>query len=287
MSHTTNPSYVTRLMKERGFNTKKRFGQNFLIDQNIVERIIACADLQQNEWALEIGPGLGALTVHLAKGAAHVLAMEIDTSLVAILRETAANPKTTIYEGDALNADWGQLLKDAGWQGESLKLVANLPYYLTTPLVMKALEGDLPFTSMVVMVQKEVATRMLASPGSKDVGILSFAVQYYAQGRLAMNVPRTVFLPAPNVDSAVVELTLRPPIVDAPKDELFAVIRAGFGQRRKTLRNSLRSLLDDWDISRETLDQAMLQAKLDPRIRAEQLSLEDFSTLTKELLKGG
>jgi 16S rRNA (adenine1518-N6/adenine1519-N6)-dimethyltransferase len=286
MSHTTNPSYVARLMKERGFSTKKRFGQNFLIDQNIAGRIIATANLQKNEWALEIGPGLGALTVHLAAQAAHVLAMEIDTSLVAILRETLENPQTTIWEGDALAADWRELLQDAGWQGQPLKLVANLPYYLTTPLVMKALESGLPFRSIVVMVQKEVATRMLASPGSKDVGVLSFAVQYYARGRLAMNVPKTVFLPAPDVESAVVELVLRPPEVDAPKDALFAVIRSGFGQRRKTLRNSLRPLLEEWGLSPEAFDQAMLQAKLDPQIRAERLSLEDFSTLTKELLKG-
>lgn len=286
MSHTTNPSYVTRLMKEWGFSTKKRFGQNFLIDQNIVERIISCANLQEDEWALEIGPGLGALTVHLARMAAHVLAMEIDTSLVAILKETIASPKTTIWEGDALEANWGNLLKEAGWRGQPLKLVANLPYYLTTPLVMKALESDLPFTSMVVMVQKEVATRMLASPGSKDIGVLSFAVQYYAEGRLAMNVPRTVFLPAPAVDSAVVELKLRPPTVDAPRDALFSVIRAGFGQRRKTLRNSLRPLLDEWGIDSETLDQAFLSVNLDPQIRAERLSLEDFSELTKQLLKG-
>ncbi|NLL48486.1 MAG: 16S rRNA (adenine(1518)-N(6)/adenine(1519)-N(6))-dimethyltransferase RsmA [Firmicutes bacterium] len=286
MSHTTNPSYVTRLMKERGFSTKKRFGQNFLIDQNIVERIISCANLQAHEWALEIGPGLGALTVHLARQAAHVLAMEIDTSLVAILKDTVAGPKATIWEGDALGANWGELLQEAGWQGQPLKLVANLPYYLTTPLVMKALESDLPFTSMVVMVQKEVATRMLASPGSKDVGVLSFAVQYYATGRLALNVPRTVFLPAPAVDSAVVELTLRPPTIDAPRDALFAVIRAGFGQRRKTLRNSLKPLLEEWGLEPEDLDQAFQKIDLDPQTRAERLSLEDFSALTKELLKG-
>ncbi len=286
MSQITNPSYVTRLMKERGFNTKKRFGQNFLIDQNIVERIIQTADIQANEWALEIGPGLGALTVHLEKRAAHVLAMEIDTSLVAILRETIETPKATIWEGDALGADWGELLRNAGWQGERLKLVANLPYYLTTPLIMKALESELPFASLVVMVQKEVATRMLAPAGGKDFGILSLAVQYYAVGRLAMNVPRTVFLPAPAVDSAVVELKPRPPQVDAPREELFAVIRAGFGQRRKTVRNSLKPLMKVWELTDEALDQAFLRAQIEPTLRAERLSLEDLSRLTKELLKG-
>lgn len=286
MSQNTNPSYVTRLMKEWGFNTKKRFGQNFLIDQNIVERIIQTADIRANEWALEIGPGLGALTVHLAKGAAHTVAMEIDTALVDILRETIESPKITIWEGDALDADWEELLKGAGWQGEPLKLVANLPYYLTTPLIMKALESELPFVSLVVMVQKEVATRMLAASGSKDFGILSLAVQYYAEGRLAMNVPRTVFLPAPTVDSAVVELKPRPPQVDAPRAELFAVIRAGFGQRRKQVRNTLRPLAQEWGLTDEKLDRALQQAKIEPTLRAERLSLEDLSRLTKELLKG-
>ena len=286
MSHITNPSYVTRIMKERGFNTKKRFGQNFLIDQNIVEKIMQNADVKEGEWALEIGPGLGALTVHLAERADHVVAMEIDTALVTILKETLDSPKTTIWEGDALRANWGELLQSAGWQGQPLKLVANLPYYLTTPLIMKALESDLSFVSMVVMVQKEVATRMLASVGSKDFGILSLAVQYYAQGRLAMNVPRTVFLPSPAVDSAVVELKPRLPEVDAPRAELFAVMRAGFGQRRKTVRNALKTIAEEWDLSPEMLDQALLRASIKPTLRAEQLSLSDFSMLTKELLKG-
>lgn len=286
MSQITNPSYVTRLMQERGFNTKKRFGQNFLIDQNIVERIIQTAHIQANEWALEIGPGLGALTVHLGAGAAHVLAMEIDSALVAILRDTILSPKVTIWEGDALGADWRELLQTAGWQGEPLKLVANLPYYLTTPLIMKALESELPFASLVVMVQKEVATRMLAAAGSKDFGILSLAVQYYAEGRLAMNVPRTVFIPAPAVDSAVVELIPRPPQVDAPREALFAVIRAGFGQRRKTIRNTLRPLVQEWGLTDEALDQALLKAQIEPTLRAERLSLEDLNRLTKEILKG-
>jgi 16S rRNA (adenine1518-N6/adenine1519-N6)-dimethyltransferase len=273
-------------MKERGFSTKKRFGQNFLIDQNIVERIIQTADVRRGEWALEIGPGLGALTVHLGERADHVVAMEIDTALVAILRETLDNPQTTIWEGDALDANWKELLQNAGWEGQPLKLVANLPYYLTTPLIMKALESDLPFASMVVMVQKEVATRMLASAGSKDFGVLSLAVQYYAEGRLAMNVPRTVFIPAPAVDSAVVELGPRTPEVDAPRGELFAVIRAGFGQRRKTVRNALKTIVDEWDLSPELLDEALKKANIEPNVRAERLSLEDFSSLTKELLKG-
>ncbi|MDI9484862.1 MAG: 16S rRNA (adenine(1518)-N(6)/adenine(1519)-N(6))-dimethyltransferase RsmA [Bacillota bacterium] len=286
MSRITSPSYVTAVMKRRGFSTKKRFGQNFLIDQNIVDRIIQCANLQAGEWALEIGPGLGALTVHLGELADHAVAIEIDTVLVDILRDTLDSDGITIWSGDALEEDWEEILRSCGWQGQPLKLVANLPYYLTTPLIMKALESELPFASLVVMVQKEVALRMQASPGSKDFGVLSLAVQYYSECRLVMNVPRTVFIPAPAVDSAVVELLPRVPEVDAPREELFAVIRAGFGQRRKTVRNALKPLADDWGITPEQLDQAFLQAEIDSAQRAEKLSLEDFSRLTKELLKG-
>ncbi len=286
MSQITNPSYVTRIMKERGFSTKKRFGQNFLIDQNIVDRIIQSADLKPGEWVLEIGPGLGALTSELSEQAEHVVAMEIDTGLVEILKETLDNPKISIVEGDALSLHWRELLENLGWHGQPLKLAANLPYYLTTPLIMKTLESDLPFSSLVVMVQKEVATRMLAEPGSKDVGVLSLAVQYYAEGSLVLNVPRTVFIPSPAVDSAVVELRPRPPKVDAPRDELLTVIRASFQQRRKTVRNALKPVLEEWNLTPEQLDQAMSDAKIEPTIRGERLSLEDFNALTKELLKG-
>ena len=286
MSQITNPSYVTRIMKERGFSTKKRFGQNFLIDQNIVDRIIQSADLKPGEWVLEIGPGLGALTSELSEQAERVVAMEIDTGLVEILKETLDNPKISIVEGDALSLHWRELLENLGWHGQPLKLAANLPYYLTTPLIMKALESDLPFSSLVVMVQKEVATRMLAEPGSKDVGVLSLAVQYYAEGSLVLNVPRTVFIPSPAVDSAVVELRPRPPKVDAPRDELLTVIRASFQQRRKTVRNALKPVLEEWNLTPEQLDQAMSDAKIEPTIRGERLSLEDFNALTKELLKG-
>jgi 16S rRNA (adenine1518-N6/adenine1519-N6)-dimethyltransferase len=273
-------------MKERGFSTKKRFGQNFLIDQNIVGRIIQTADLQPDEWVLEIGPGLGALTMHLGEQAAHVVAMEIDRGLAAILRDTLVSPTVTVWEGDALEADWEQLLLDAAWQGERLKLVANLPYYLTTPLVMKALESNLPFVSIVVMVQREVGLRMLAQPGSSDYGVLSLAVQYYCQASLAFAVPRTVFLPAPSVDSVVVVLKPKPPQVDAPRAELFTVIRAAFQQRRKTIRNALREVAAGWGLDTDQLEQALHAVEIEPTLRGERLSLEEYSRLTKELLKG-
>lgn len=286
MTQATNPSYITKIMKKRGFNIKKRFGQNFLIDQNIVGRIIQSADLQNGHWVLEIGPGLGALTSLMAGEGAKVLAIEIDRDLASILEETMADPLITIIEGDALALDWAELLKESGWQGEPLKLVANLPYYITTPLIMKALESGLPFLSIVVMVQKEVAARMLSAPDSKDFGVLSLAVQYFAEATLVCNVPRTVFIPAPSVDSAVVELRPRPPLVDAPQDKLFAVIKAGFQQRRKTVRNALKPLAEEWGLSLEALDQALEAGSIDGSLRGERLSLKDYNVLTKELLKG-
>lgn len=285
MTHMVNPSVVRKIMKERGFNTKKRFGQNFLIDQNIVQKIVASANLEESDWVLEIGPGLGALTTLMAQVAKGVVAMEIDRDLVAILEELIQEPRIKIVEGDALALDWAELLQGAGWQGEPLKLVANLPYYLTTPLIMKALESDLPFVDVVVMVQREVADRILADPASKDYGVLSLAVQYYAQPSLVLKVPRTVFMPAPNVDSAVVHLQPRPPQVDAPKEQLFEVIRASFQQRRKTVRNALKPLVDKWGLSSEDLDRALAAVQLEPTIRGERLSLEEFNRLTKELME--
>ncbi|HHW73079.1 MAG TPA: 16S rRNA (adenine(1518)-N(6)/adenine(1519)-N(6))-dimethyltransferase RsmA [Firmicutes bacterium] len=286
MPQPTSPSHIARLLRERGLSAKKGLGQNFLVDQNIVRRIVEHAALKEDSWVLEIGPGLGALTNLLAERAAQVVAVEIDSDLAALLRDTLPNPRIRIVEGDALKLSWEEVLASAGWRDEPLSLVANLPYYITSPLIMKALESGLPWEAVVVMVQKEVAERMLAAPGSKDWGALSLAVQYYAECSLVLKVPRTVFLPSPAVDSAVVKLAPRQPLVSAPREELFAVIRAAFQQRRKTLRNALKPLAGEWNLSIEHLEGALARCGIDPQSRGEVLSLEEFSKLTEELLKG-
>ncbi|HHY10913.1 MAG TPA: 16S rRNA (adenine(1518)-N(6)/adenine(1519)-N(6))-dimethyltransferase RsmA [Firmicutes bacterium] len=286
MTHYANPSFVQRLLREHGFRIKKSLGQNFLIDKNILEKIVAAAALGKRDWVLEIGPGLGALTSFAAEAAERIVALEIDSGLVRILQEILDKPNIEIVQGDALALEWEQLLAEKGWAGQPVKLVANLPYYLTTPLIMKALQGELPFTCLVVMVQKEVAERIVAAPGSKDYGVFSLAVQYFAEAEIVLEVPRTVFIPAPAVESAVVHLKPRPPLVAAKHEKLFAVIRAAFQQRRKTARNALTPLMKEWGIDRGELDRAFAQAGVDSSLRGEMLSLEEFSEVTKQLLKG-
>lgn len=286
MTQMLKPAFVHRIIREKGFNIKKSLGQNFLIDGNIARRIVDSAELQQEDWVLEIGPGLGALTALMEPVCGQVIALEIDRELVTIMQDLLDASAAKIIMGDALALDWRAILEQQGWKGEPLKLVANLPYYLTSPLIMKALESDLPFEMVVVMVQREVARRILAPPGGADYGVLSLAVQYYTEGELLLNVPRTVFIPSPAVDSAVVKLKPVTPKVDAPREQLFAVIRAAFQQRRKTLRNALTPLVEEWGLTRDDLDAALAAAQIDAQIRGERLSLEEFSALTTELLKG-
>ncbi len=293
MTQMLKPGFVHRIIKEKDFYIKKSLGQNFLIDGNIAQRIVEGAALQKEDWVLEIGPGLGALTALMAPVCGQVLAVEIDSELVEILHSLKGSlsggplggSPVKIIKGDALALNWRESLQQAGWEGQPLKMVANLPYYLTSPLIMKALENDLSFELIVVMVQREVARRILAPPGSADYGVLSLAVQYYTEGELLLNVPRTVFIPSPAVDSAVVRLKPVPPKVDAPRERLFAVVRAAFQQRRKTVRNALRPLIEEWGLTRDDLDHSLAAAQIDAQIRGERLSLEEFSTLTNELLK--
>lgn len=285
MPKISTPSYVKGILREKGYTIKKRFGQNFLVDQNYVDKIVAAADLSPTDWVLEIGPGLGVLTHEMAAQAERVVALEIDRELVAILQDTIEEANVSIVECDALAVDWREVLQERGWSGGTVKLVANLPYYITTPLVMKALESFLPFKAVVVMVQREVAERMVAGPGSKDYGVLSLAVQYYSQAEVVTRVPRSVFYPPPEVDSAVVKLVPCPPLVSAPREELFQVIRAAFQQRRKTVRNSLKALVESWDLSAADLDEVLEEADISGDLRGERLSLNDFSRLTEALIK--
>ena len=236
MPRYSAPSYVRSILREKEYTIKKKLGQNFLVDQNYVEKIAAAAEIVPSDWVLEIGPGLGVLTAAMAERAHKVVALEIDRELVAILRETLAFPNVAVVETDALTADWRDILEEQGWSAGSVKLVANLPYYITTPLVMKALESDVPFAALVVMVQREVAERMVAPVGSKDYGVLTLAVQYYSQAEIVA-CPRSVFLPAPEVDSRWCGWfpSRRGGRISS---RAVQVIRAAFQQRRKTIRNS-------------------------------------------------
>lgn len=280
-----SPRTVKAIMDEYQLRFKKRFGQNFLVDRHILEKIVAAADLTSNQYVLEIGTGLGTLTHALAQHCHKVVTMEIDPDLIQIFTELNRQDNIKLIAGDALASDWQIVLQEAGWKGERLSLVANLPYYITSPLIMKALESSLPFASIVVMVQKEVAQRLQAAPQTKDYGLLTLIVNYYADVEIVTKVPRTVFIPPPEVDSAVVKLTPRPSVLTVDKNALFAVMRSAFGQRRKTLKNTLKPLLQQWGISAEELESILDEMHLSVDVRGEALSLDQFGQLTQYLLK--
>lgn len=265
------PSTVRSVLQAHGVQIKKRYGQNFLIDQNILGKIVDAAEVEATDTIIEVGPGVGALTQSLAHSAGQVIAIEIDDQLVPVLHDVLSDcPNVRIVHGDALRVDLADLAPDAN----KIKVVANLPYYITSPLIMRFLESELPLERMVVMVQSEVADRLSADPGSKVYGSLSVAVQYRAEVKRVTKVPRTVFLPQPNVDSAVVSLRIRPYPVQAKDDHVFGlVVRAAFGQRRKTLRKALASLAGEYGID---VEEIFKQAKVDPGARGESLSIERF-----------
>lgn len=277
------PVRTKGILEKYGFSFKKSLGQNFLIDTNILKRIVDFAEMGEETCAIEIGPGIGALTEQLARNSNKVVAFEIDQRLLPILAETLSPySNVKVIHQDVLKADVKKVIDEEFADGADIMVVANLPYYVTTPIIMKLLEEKLPIRGIVVMLQKEVADRISAKPGTKDYGSLSIAIQYYTHAETVMIVPKTVFVPQPNVDSAVIRLTVRErPAVDV-KDEsfFFIVTKASFAQRRKTLLNNLTSQLPNGKEKKEAIIDALNASGIDPTRRGETLSLEEFAQLS-------
>lgn len=278
------PTQTRKVMQKFGLDTKKSLGQNFLIDLNILRNIVAAADLTPDKGALEIGPGIGALTQQLLKEAGKVVAIELDQRLLRVLRETA--PGAHVIHDDVLKTDLRRVWDEHFTDVQTVSVVANLPYYVTTPIVMKLLESRLPLEHIVVMIQKEVADRMAAAPGGKEYGSLSIAVQYYCETSIVAAVPRTVFVPQPNVDSAVIRLTLRrrPPVGVADESFFFEVVQAAFAQRRKTLFNNLAARFFAKETKAE-LERILAECGIEPQRRGETLSIAEFARLANALYK--
>ena len=280
---------VTKAVLERhGFTFKKSFGQNFLTDTNILQKIVDTAEVDDQVNVIEIGPGIGALTEFLAERAAEVMAFEIDYRLVPILADTLRDfDNVTVVNEDILKVDLAQHIQNFKNPDLPIKVVANLPYYITTPILMHLIESGIPFSEFVVMMQKEVADRISAQPNTKAYGSLSIAVQYYMTAKVAFIVPRTVFVPAPNVDSAILKMVRRPEPAVAVEDEsfFFKVSKASFTHRRKTLWNNLTGYFGKTEEIKDKLTKALNQAGLSPSVRGEALGLEEFASLS-DALKG-
>ncbi|MCC8051796.1 MAG: 16S rRNA (adenine(1518)-N(6)/adenine(1519)-N(6))-dimethyltransferase RsmA [Clostridiales bacterium] len=284
MEKLANPQKTIEMIQKNHFNFQKRYGQNFLIDAHVLEKIIAAAGITKDDFVLEIGPGIGTMTQYLAEAAREVTAVEIDRNLIPILEETLAEyENVTVVNQDILKVDIAALVKEKNG-GRPIKVVGNLPYYITTPIVMGLLESAVPLESITVMVQKEVALRMQAGPGTKDYGALSLAVQYYAEPYLAANVPPNCFIPRPGVGSAVIRLTRReaPAVTVQNEKQMFSLIRASFGQRRKTLVNGLKNS-SELSFSKEQITAAFARVGLDGNVRGETLTLEQFAALSDAL----
>lgn len=280
------PKRTKEILDKYGFSFKKSLGQNFLIDTNILRNIVEYGEVSEKTAAIEIGPGIGALTEQIAKKAGKVFAFEIDQRLLPILEDTLSPyDNVTVIHKDILKADVTELIGEELKAYEEVRVIANLPYYVTTPIIMKLLQEGLPLKSITVMLQKEVAERMAAKPGTKEYGSLSIAVQYFTQAETVMIVPKTVFVPQPNVDSAVIRLVVReePPVRVKDEDFFFEVVRASFGQRRKTILNNLQSNLPDGKSKKQGIEAALANTSIDPKRRGETLSIEEFGVLSDEL----
>lgn len=282
MATLGNPTSTIAVLQKYQFNFQKKYGQNFLIDSNILEKIIAASNVGKDDCVLEIGPGIGTMTQYLCENAREVVAVEIDKKLIPILEQDtlASYDNITIINEDILKVDINAIVKEKN-NGRPIKVVANLPYYITTPIIMGLFESHVPLESITIMVQKEVAERMQVGPGTKDYGALSLAVQYYAEPEVMLTVPASCFMPRPNVDSAVIKLTRHKerPVKVSDEKLLFDIIRASFNQRRKTLVNGLNNA-PGVQVDKQTVVKALDEMGLPQTIRGEALTLAQFARLT-------
>ena len=278
-----NPKRTIEVLQKYDFVFQKKFGQNFLIDTHVLDKIISAAEITKEDFVLEIGPGIGTMTQYLACAAREVVAVEIDKALIPILEDTLQDySNVTVLNEDILKVDIKKLADEHN-NGKPIKVVANLPYYITTPIIMGLFEGDVPIESITVMVQKEVADRMQVGPGTKEYGALSLAVQYYAEPYIVANVPPNCFMPRPKVGSAVIRLTkhAEPPVEVFDTKLMFRIIRASFNQRRKTLANGLNNS-PELSFGKEEIQRAIKACGFPEGIRGEALTLEEFDALTNE-----
>ncbi len=286
MEKLSNPQQTIQVLQKHDFKFKKKFGQNFLIDPHVLDKIVDAAQITKDDFVLEIGPGIGTLTQYLCEHARQVLAVEIDKNLIPILQETLSSyDNVDILQGDILKQDIEAIANQYN-EGKPIKVVANLPYYITTPIIMELFESRVPLANVTVMVQKEVADRMKAEPGSKDCGALSLAVQYYAEPYIAAFVPPNCFMPRPNVGSAVIRLDCLAKTPVEVKDEklMFRLIRASFNQRRKTLQNGIANS-SELSYSKAQVAEAIEKAGFDANVRGEKLGLVEFARLADVLLE--
>lgn len=284
MANLGIPQNTIEILQKYHFNFQKKFGQNFLIDTSVLERIISSAGITKEDCVLEIGPGIGTMTQYLAESAREVVAVEIDKALIPILEDTlSAYENVTVINDDILKVDINKIVQEKN-NGNPIKVVANLPYYITTPIIMGLFESHVPLKSITIMVQKEVADRMQVGPGTKDYGALSLAVQYYARPEIVANVPPNCFIPRPNVGSAVIRLTRydEPPVQVEDESRMFALIRASFNQRRKTLVNGLGNAAG-LSVTKEQVLAALEEMGLPGTVRGETFTLEQFAQLSNLL----